>query len=93
MTMVEPGMTRRQVRHLLGSPTNSVNDRQFLGRYATRSFLDLRVWRRRSRSEAWVYANTPDAGLATFIHFTRGRVEKVLVTPVPGRGEPADGAA
>ncbi|MFD5127030.1 outer membrane protein assembly factor BamE domain-containing protein [Streptomyces olindensis] len=92
MTMVEPGMTRRQVRRLLGSPTNSVDDRQFLGRYTSRSYLDLRVWRRRSRSEAWVYANTPDAGLATFIHFTRGRVEKVLVTPVSARGEPAEGA-
>ncbi|MER6715779.1 outer membrane protein assembly factor BamE [Streptomyces sp. NPDC000877] len=91
MTQVEPGMTRRQVRRLLGSPTEAVDDRQYLGRYATRSSLDLRIWRRRSGSEAWVYADTPRAGLATFIHFRRGRVEKVLTSPLPGRGEPVDG--
>ncbi|GGW79681.1 hypothetical protein [Streptomyces lomondensis] len=79
-------MTRRQVRRLLGSPTQSINDRQFLARYSTRSSLDLRIWPRRNRSEAWVYADTPHTGLATFIHFRRGRVDRVSTSPLPGPG-------
>ncbi|MBZ6284992.1 hypothetical protein [Streptomyces olivaceus] len=88
MTTVEPGTTRRQVKRLLGSPDQSINDRDYMALYRTASRPGFRPWRRRSRSEAWVYGDTPRVGWATWIYFSRGRVEKVTSGPLTaGRPE------
>ncbi|WP_443050314.1 outer membrane protein assembly factor BamE domain-containing protein [Streptomyces sp. NBC_00286] len=74
MAEVEVGMTRRQVKRLLGRPSKTINEKQFLGSYS--SVIRLGGWRR-SRSEAWVYLNLPQAGQATWIMLERGRVVEV----------------
>ncbi len=56
-----------------------------LHRTASRS--GFRPWRRRSRSEARVYGDTPRVGWATWNYFSRGRVEKVTIGP-PAGGRP-----
>ncbi|GAA0659038.1 hypothetical protein GCM10009535_42960 [Streptomyces thermocarboxydovorans] len=82
MTTVATGMTAQQVKQLLGKPTHSVDDNEYLALYSSRRRLNFRGWRRRNRSEAWIYADTPQVGLATWIHFAAGRVEKVVVGPL-----------
>lgn len=58
--------------------------------YRTASRPGFRPWRRRSRSEAWVYGDTPRVGWARWICFSRGRVEKVSIGPLTeGRPEGA----
>ncbi|MGK5740231.1 outer membrane protein assembly factor BamE domain-containing protein [Micromonospora sp. URMC 103] len=76
VAVVELGMTRRQVRRLLGNPNQLMNDRRYRRLYS-RSGLVLGGWRR-GRSEAWLYVDVPQAGRLTFVHFDRGRVAKVF---------------
>ncbi|NJP53097.1 outer membrane protein assembly factor BamE [Streptomyces sp. SBST2-5] len=92
MTTVATGMTAQQVRQLLGKPSHSVDDNEYLALYSSRRRLGFLRRRRKNRSEAWVYADTPQVGLATWIHFAAGRVEKVVVGPLTadGRRGPSD---
>ncbi|MBU6530503.1 outer membrane protein assembly factor BamE [Streptomyces sp. NPDC057245] len=82
MTTVEPGMTRSQVKRLLGNPAQSITDRDYMSLYTSTSGRGFRLWRRRGRSEAWLYVGTPRTGWATWIHFSRGRVDKVTAAPL-----------
>jgi hypothetical protein len=82
MGLVTAGMTRRQVRRVLGRPTASINQREFEGQYQSVSRLGGGLWRRR-RSEAWVYQGVPSQGMATWIMFERGRVTTVETSHSP----------
>ncbi|HZE39607.1 MAG TPA: hypothetical protein VE172_12425 [Stackebrandtia sp.] len=75
MAEVSRGMTRREVKRLLGKPTDKITTRQFLRSYSSVvSFGGVL-----GRSEAWLYVNVPKTGSSTFVMFERGRVTEVQV--------------
>ncbi|GAB3010230.1 hypothetical protein GCM10023080_090730 [Streptomyces pseudoechinosporeus] len=81
MAEVEVGMTRRQVKRLLGRPTETINERQYAASFSG-DVIDL-TGRGRSRSEAWMYVGVPQVGQVTLIYFERRRVAKVQTRPDP----------
>jgi outer membrane protein assembly factor BamE (lipoprotein component of BamABCDE complex) len=71
MARMALGMTRRQVRSVLGPPLDSINQRQYESRYQS------------VRREAWIYLDVPSQGQATWSTFERGRVTTVQAGQAP----------
>ena len=82
MAVVEIGMTRRQVRRLLGKPDEKISDRKFRGLYSGGAVRLGGTGAR--RSGAWMYVHTPVPGRAVFVYFSRGRVAKVQSSRLSG---------
>jgi hypothetical protein len=74
MPLIEHGMTKRQVKRLLGPPHNRVSQRAFERQYRSAMFVGGR-----RRGDAWLYLNIPQAGDMTFIAFDGRRVATVQV--------------
>ncbi|GAA2631977.1 hypothetical protein GCM10010307_24880 [Streptomyces vastus] len=77
---VEQGMTRRQVKRLLGKPEKTIKDKESRGLYSggAVSLEGLRLLgRRQRRVPIWMYVDTPQAGLRTYVRFRQGRVIEV----------------
>ncbi|WP_177154725.1 DUF2845 domain-containing protein [Glycomyces harbinensis] len=76
MSDVMVGMTKREVKRLLGKPTGRISDRQY-ARQAGAHVFNLGGT---SSHESWLYINVP-AGYDTQVSFERGRVVKVSTPP------------
>ncbi|AXL88645.1 hypothetical protein C4J65_10105 [Streptomyces sp. CB09001] len=82
---VDQGMTRSQVKRLLGKPDKTTTDRESRGLYThgvvslgRPRLSELRLLLRpRRRVPVWTYEDTPQAGLRTFVRFRQGRVTEV----------------
>lgn len=81
MARMALGMTRRQVRSVLGPPLDSINQRQYESRY--QSVRRRGIGNLRRRSEAWIYLDVPSQGQATWSTFERGRVTTVQAGQAP----------
>lgn len=76
---VEPGMTKRQVKRLLGKPHGRINERQYLRDSKKRGTHIMSVGGIRN-DDHWIYFNTP-SGYDTQIVFKGRRVAEVSTPP------------
>jgi hypothetical protein len=77
MHQVTTGMTKRQVKRLLGKPTDKTNLREHLGLYGTVGGLSLFGRLGAARHESWLYADVPEQGCKTLISFMSKHVNGV----------------
>jgi hypothetical protein len=79
MSVVKVGMTKREVKKLLGKPTGRITTRQY-ARQARRSGVHVVSFGPMPNHDSWLYMNLP-AGHDTQITFERGRVIEVSTPP------------
>lgn len=72
---VSVGMSKREVKRLLGAPGAKMSDKDFL-----RAYRSVAVMGRMAKQEHWMYHDRP-RGHSTMITFRRGRVVDVVTQP------------